>query len=139
VPHASTGRAAQGRWVFRPELLTERSVSVDHVTIYRWVQRFTPEFIEAARPRRHAPRDRWFVDETYVKVGGQWRYVYRAVDQFRQVVDVYVSRRRDGVAARRFFDHALGSTAVRPAEVTTDKAPAYLRVRAAFDQLALAI
>jgi transposase-like protein len=61
------------------------------------------------------------------------------VDQFRQVVDAYGSRRPDGVAARRFFDHALGSTGVRPAEVTADKAPAYLRVRAAFDQLALAI
>jgi transposase-like protein len=54
------------------ELLAERGVTVDHVTIYRWVQRFTPEFIEAARPCRHAPGDRWFVDETYVKVSGQW-------------------------------------------------------------------
>jgi len=69
-----------------------------------------------------------------VKVGGQLRYVYRAVDQFGQVVDVYVTRQRDGVAARRFFDHALGSTAVRPAEVTTDKASVYLRV---LDELAL--
>ena len=52
------------------ELLAERGIDVDHVTIYRWVQRFTPEFIEAARPCRHAPGDRWFVDETYVKVAG---------------------------------------------------------------------
>ena len=52
------------------ELLAERGITVDHVTIYRWVQRFTPEFIEAARPCRHAPGDRWFVDETYVKVAG---------------------------------------------------------------------
>src|SRR6266536_3215964 len=49
------------------ELMAERGVTVDHVTIYRWVQRFTPEFIEAARPCRHAPGIRWFVDETYVK------------------------------------------------------------------------
>lgn len=49
------------------ELLAERGITVDHVTIFRWVQRFTPEFIEAARPCRHAPGDRWFVDETYVK------------------------------------------------------------------------
>jgi DDE domain len=63
------------------ELLAERGITVDHVTIYRWVQRFTPEFIEAARPCRHAPGDRWFVDETYVKVAGQWAYLYRAVDQ----------------------------------------------------------
>jgi len=63
------------------ELLAERGITVDHVTIYRWVQRFTPEFIEAARPWRHAPSDRWFADDTYIKVGGQWRYLYRAVDQ----------------------------------------------------------
>jgi transposase-like protein len=97
------------------------------------VQRFTPLLAEAARPCRHAVGDRWFVDETYVKVGGQWRYVYRAIDQFGQVIDVYVSQRRDGQAARRFFDHALGSTAVTPSEVTTDKAPTYLRV---LDELA---
>src|SRR3954447_11198136 len=63
------------------ELLAERGVEVDHVTLYRWVQRFTPLFIEAAVPCRHTAGSRWFVDETYVKVGGGWRYVYRAVDQ----------------------------------------------------------
>jgi transposase-like protein len=47
-------------------LLAERGVTVGHVTIYRWVQRFTPEFVDAARPRRHVPGDRWFVDETYL-------------------------------------------------------------------------
>jgi transposase, IS6 family len=70
------------------ELLTERGVEVDHVTVYRWVQRFTPLLAEAARPCRHRVGDRWQVDETYVKVAGQWRYVYRAIDQFGQVVDV---------------------------------------------------
>jgi transposase, IS6 family len=50
------------------ELLAERGIIVDHVTVYRWVQRFTPEFIEAARPCRHVPGDRWFVDETYLTV-----------------------------------------------------------------------
>jgi len=64
------------------ELLAERGVDVDHVTIYRWVQRFTPEFVEAARTCRHVPGDRWFVDETYVKVNGRWTYLYRAVDQY---------------------------------------------------------
>ena len=96
------------------ELLAERGVEVDHVTVYRWVQRFTPLLADAARFARHAPGDRWFVDETYVKVGGVWRYVYRAVDQHGQVIDVYVSARRDGQAARRFFqprvDHAEGDT-----------------------------
>ena len=58
------------------ELLAERGVQVDHVTIYRWVVRFTPLLADAARPCRHRPKDRWFVDETYVKVAAQWRYVY---------------------------------------------------------------
>jgi transposase, IS6 family len=109
------------------ELLAERGVTVDHVTIYRWVQRFTPEFIEAARFRRHAPGDRWFVDETYVKVAGRWTYLYRAIDQFGQVIDVLLSPRRDLAAARRFFARALRTGTV-PAEVTTDRAPAYPRV-----------
>jgi len=109
------------------ELLAERGVSVDHVTVYRWVQRFTPEFIEAARPCRHAPGDRWFVDETYVKVGGRWTYLYRAVDQRGQVIDVLLSVRRDLEAARCFFTRALRAGTV-PVEVTTDRAPVYPRV-----------
>ena len=72
------------------ELLAERGAEVDHVTVYRWVLRFTPLLAEAARPCRHAVGDRWFVDETYVKVAGRWRYVYQAIDQFGQVIDVFV-------------------------------------------------
>jgi transposase-like protein len=107
------------------ELLADRGVEVDHVTIYRWVQRFTPLLAEAARPCRHAVGDRWQVDETYVKVGGEWRYVYRAIDQFGQVVDVFVSPRRDATAARQFFERAIGSTSAHPVEVVTDRAPTY--------------
>jgi len=109
------------------ELLAERGITVDHVTIYRWVQRFTPEFIEAARMCRHAPGDRWFVDETYVKVAGTWTCLYRAVDQYGQVIDVLLSARRDMAAARRFFTRALRAGTV-PAEVTTDRAAVYPRV-----------
>jgi transposase-like protein len=107
------------------ELLTERGVEVDHVTIYRWVRRFTPLLADAARPCRHAVGDRWQVDETYVKVAGHWRYVYRAIDQFGQVIDVFVAACRDAKAARGFFDQAIGATKVRPLEVTTDQAPVY--------------
>jgi transposase-like protein len=90
------------------------------------VQRFTPLLIDAARPYRHTVGDRWFVDETYVKVGGVWRYVYRAVDQFSQVIDVFVSPSRDLAAARRFFEQAISKHG-RPAEAVTDMAPSLLR------------
>ena len=111
------------------ELLAERGVEVDHVTVYRWVQRFTPLFADAARPLRHATGNRWFVDETYVKVAGRWRYLYRAVDQYGQVIDVLLSEQRDTAAARRFFSRAL-RYGPAPVEVTTDKAGPYLRVLA---------
>ena len=74
-----------------------------------------------------SPGDRWFVDETYVKVNGRWTYLYRAVDQYGQVIDVWLSARRDLTAARAFFTRTLASGAV-PVEVTTDRAPAYPRV-----------
>jgi transposase, IS6 family len=101
------------------ELLAERGIEVDHVTVYRWVKRFTPILIEAARPCRHAVGDRWFVDETYVRVGGVWRFVYRAIDQHGQIVDVWVSARRDAASARRFFMCALVAHGT-PVEVVTD-------------------
>jgi transposase, IS6 family len=106
------------------ELLAERGIEVDHVTVYRWVQTFTPEFIDAARPARHVAGDRWFVDETYVKVAGRLSYLYRAVDQHGQVIDVLVSMRRDAAAARSFFAGAL-QQGLAPVEVVTDRAPAY--------------
>jgi transposase, IS6 family len=107
------------------ELLTERGIKVDHVTVYRWVQRFTPLLAEAARPCRHAVGDRWWVDETYVKVAGRWCYAYRAIDQFGQVIDVLVSTHRDVKAVRRFFQRAIGTTKATPVEVVTDRAATY--------------
>jgi transposase-like protein len=65
------------------------------------------------------------VDETYVKVAGRWRYVYRAIDQFGQVIDVFMSPRRDAAAARRFFQRAIGTMGIAPVEVVTDHAPVY--------------
>jgi transposase, IS6 family len=107
--------------------MAERGVQVDHVTIYRWVQRFTPLLIDAARPRRHVPGDRWFVDETYVKVAGRWVYLYRAIDQYGQVIDVLLSEKRDLAATHRFFIRTL-EHGTHPSEVTTDRAASYPRV-----------
>jgi transposase, IS6 family len=89
------------------ELLTERGVEVDHLTVDRWVLRVTPLLADAANPCRHTVGDRWQVDETYVKVAGRWRYVYRPIDQFGQVIDVFVTPQRDAKAARRFFEGAF--------------------------------
>jgi transposase-like protein len=109
------------------ELLAERGINVDHVSVYRWVQRFTPLLIDAAQPCQRTCGDRWFVDETYVKIAGRWIYLYRAIDQFGQVIDVLVSEKRDHAATRRFFTRALNHSP-RPTEVNTDRAPAYPRV-----------
>ena len=92
------------------ELLAERGIEVDHVTICRWVQRFTPLLIDAAKPCRHVVGNHWFVDETYVKVTGTWRYAY-------------VSRRPNIPAARKFFKTALLGHD-EPVEVITDLAQA---------------
>ncbi len=109
------------------ELLAERGIEVDHVTLFRWVQRFTPLVIDAARPCRHAVGRRWFVDETYVRVASVWRYVYRAIDNEGQIIDVFVSPKRDIAAATKFFAGALLAHG-RPVEVLTDKAPALANV-----------
>ncbi len=110
------------------ELLAERGIEVDHVSVYRWVQRFAPEFAEAARARQHVIGDRWHVDETYLKVDGSWRYLFRAIDHFGQVIDVFLSPRRDAGAARRFFARAMGRTRVSPVVITTDRYRVYPRV-----------
>ncbi len=95
------------------------------MSIYRWVQRFAPEFAEAARARQHVIGDRWHVDETYLKVGGAWRYLFRAIDQFGQVIDVFLSPRRNREAARRFFARAMCRARVSPVEITTDRYRVY--------------
>ena len=89
--------------------------------------RFTPLLIDAARPRRHAVGQRWFVDETYVKVAGVWRNVYRAVDGYGQVIDVFVSVRRDIATARTFFTTAIAAHG-ESEEVVTDRAAALANV-----------
>jgi transposase, IS6 family len=90
------------------ELPAERGIEVDHVTIDRWVQRFTPLLVDAAHLIRHAVGTAGSPTRPS-QVAGQGRYVHRAIDEFGQVIDIYVSATRDAVAARRFFQHALES------------------------------
>jgi transposase-like protein len=110
------------------ELLVERGVEVDHVTVFGGCsdsRHCWPTRLGSLAMRQVIV---WFVDQTYVRVNGVWRYVYRAIDQHGQVIDVLVSARRDAATARRFFQRVLSSLKVTPVEVVTDAAPIYLAV-----------
>jgi len=107
------------------EWLAERSISVDASTVFDWVQKFAPLYQEAAKAHRCRVGQRWSVDETYVKVAGHWGYVYRAIDEHGQVIEVLFREHRDTEAAAAFFRSALENTRVTPHTVTTDKAAAY--------------
>ncbi len=125
-PHSPVDRSEFAGFRFPPDVI---AVAVRWYLRYGLSYRDVEELLaDAARPSRHAVGQRWFVDETYVKVSGRWRYLYRAIDQFGQVVDVYLSARRDARAARAFFDSAIALTQTEPIEVVTDRAHAYVRV-----------
>jgi len=107
------------------EWLAERGIAVDRSTVYRWVQRCLPRFVEAARAHRTPVDGRWRVDETYGRLHGRWASLYRAIDQNGQVVAVSFSERRNAEAATAFFRRAIATSGVTPARVTTDKAKCY--------------
>jgi transposase-like protein len=107
------------------EWLAERGITVDPSTLYAWVQTFTPRFIDAARAHRSPIGSRWRVDETYLKITGRWRYLSRAIDEHGQIVDVYLSDRRNAAAALTCFTQASDASGVTPTRVTTDKAKRY--------------
>src|ERR1700747_2351290 len=90
------------------ELLAERGLHADHVTVWRWVQRDAPEMERRLRSRLNSTNDSWRVDETYIRVKASWRYLYRAVDSSGATLDFLLSARRDTVAAKRFLAKALG-------------------------------
>jgi putative transposase len=89
------------------EMMAERGVAVDHATIHRWVLRYSPELLERFNLRKRAVGDRWHIDETYIKVRGQWMYLYRAIDSLGDTVDFFFSEHRDLPAAKRFCRRAL--------------------------------
>jgi IS6 family transposase len=93
------------------EMMAERGLSVDHTTIYRWVQQYAPELEKRCRPHLKATTDSWKVDETYIKVRKTWMYLYRAVDSQGNTLEFLLSPTRDAEAAKRFFVKALHSTA----------------------------
>jgi transposase-like protein len=101
------------------EMMEERGVLLAHTTILRWVQRYVPEFEKRWNRYARTVGDSWRMDETYVKVRGQWVYLYRAVDKEGWTVDFYLSEKRDTEAAKCFLRKAMKNTRV-PAKITLD-------------------
>ncbi|HST79054.1 MAG TPA: IS6 family transposase [Verrucomicrobiae bacterium] len=112
-------------------MMHERGVLVAHSSINRWAIRFLPLLEKAFRKHKHAVGSSWRMDETYIKVNGAWKYLYRAVDKQGQTVDFLLTAKRDAAAARRFFEKAMRHNAV-PDKVTMDKSGAN---QAALEQL----
>ena len=105
------------------EMMAERRVFVDHATIHRWALKMLPALAKVFRRRQHQVGRTWRVDETYVRVSGQWKYLYRAVDRFGQTVDFLLTAHRDLAAARRFFERAIDLHG-DPESITIDKSGA---------------
>ncbi len=109
-------------------MMTERGLSVDRTTIYRWVQEYAPELDKRSRPYLKQTNYSWRVDETYVKVKGQWMYLYRALDSTGQTLDFYFSQRRTRRAAAKFFRKTVTTrpNLTIPRVINVDKHPAYI-------------
>jgi putative transposase len=105
------------------ELMNERGVNVDHATIQRWVVKYSPELMKKARKVMKSSAESWRMDETYIKVKGEWVYLYRAVDKFGNTIDFMLSQKRDKPAATRFFTQAIGHAGL-PDRVVIDKSGA---------------
>ena len=108
------------------EMMAERGLGVDHSTIHRWVLQYAPELDKRCRRHLRPTGDSWKVDETYIKVKGQWKYLYRAVDESGQTLDFMLSAKRDAKAAKRFFRKVLkGKHTQTPQVINVDQNPAY--------------
>lgn len=105
------------------EMMEECGVSVDHSTINRWAIRFLPLIEKMARKHKHPVGGSWRMDETYIKVKGVWKYLYRAVDKQGKTVDFLLTAKRDMAAEKRFFDKALGANG-DPDKIAMDKSGA---------------
>ena len=107
------------------EMMSERAVSVDHSTVHRWAIKLLPVLGKAFGPRKQRVGRSWRMDETYIKVKGEWKYLYRAVDKAGDTVDFLFRAKRDKAAARRYFEKAIAGNDV-PETVTIDKSGANL-------------
>ena len=94
------------------EMMQERGVDVDHSSLNRWVLKFTPAFDKTFRQRKRAVDTSWRLDETYIRLKGQWKYLYRAVDKAGRTVDGLLTAKRDRKAASRFLRKAIDQCGV---------------------------
>jgi transposase, IS6 family len=107
-------------------MFSDRGIQVDHTTLFRWIQAYAPELEKRIRPQLRMTNGSWRVDETYIRVKGEWVYLYRAVDATGQTIDFLLSPKRDAAAARRFFRKALKQPhTVNPRTITVDTNAAY--------------
>ena len=113
------------------EMMEERGVTVDHSTVSRWAIRFLPLLEKTFRKYKRPVGGSWRMDETYIKVKGVWKYLYRAVDRDGKTIDFLLTAKRDKAAAKRFFDKAMQANGV-PEKVTMDKSGAN---KAAIDEI----
>ena len=108
------------------EMMAERGINVDHTTILRWIHQYSPEIEKKIRRHLRPTNDSWRVDETYIKVKGEWKYLYRAVDLAGNTIDFMLSAKRNRKAVKRFVKKALSSNHNQmPRVITVDKNPAY--------------
>ncbi|MCX4147917.1 IS6 family transposase [Paraburkholderia madseniana] len=107
------------------EMMAERDICVDHSTVHRWVIKVVPLLKKTFRKHKRPVGKSWHVDETYIKVKGSWKYLYRAVDKAGNTIDFLFRAKRDKAAARRFFEKAIGQNG-SPETVTIDKSGANL-------------
>jgi transposase-like protein len=103
------------------EMMAERNLSMAHTTIMRWVHHYAPEFERRWNRFARPAGQSWRVDETYVKIRGQWVYLYRAVDRAGKTVDFRLSSRRDVAAAKAFFRKAVKTQGSTPTTITLDR------------------
>ncbi|MFE2492043.1 IS6 family transposase [Streptomyces mirabilis] len=107
------------------ELMLQRGVIVSYETVRRWCAKFGQAYADGLRRRRPRPRDKWHLDEVFIKVNGERKYLWRAVDQDGNVLDILVQSRRDKAAARRFLRRLMKRTSVVPRVIVTDKLRSY--------------
>ncbi len=105
------------------EMMSERGVGIDHSNVQRWVVKYSPELEQAFCKRKKAVGSSWRLDETYIKVNGNWVYLYRAVDKQGATVDFMLSEKRDRPAVMKFFEKSIGSSGL-PETITIDKSGA---------------